>query len=512
MFGFPKRKTPRQPQPGYRPQLEHLETRETPALVATGDTYSAPIGQVLTVSSTQGVLANDYSTTFPGTVLTASLTTAITYVNPGAGTLPAPPTGTLTLSPDGSFTLVVPSSVPTGVTQLTFGYTVTDTQGETATGVVTINITAKPISYVVAGAESPGGPEVKVYDTGTGLQKFNFFPYEPTLTSGVRVATGDLNGDGVPDIVTIPGTGGAARLEVFDGATGAILLNTLLYDPNFRGGGYVAVGDFTGSGTNDIIVGAGEGGGGRVTVLQLDSKSAVGYDVLADFFAYDPSQTDGVRVAAGDLNGIGRDEIITAPGAGGGTNVKVFDSQTVIPEQGKVQVATAAQSFYATTASDNSSVYITAGDLSGTGKDDIITGAGSGAGLVQIFNGQTTGLISSFTVPSDNQQTLSGPSTDASVYNPTGTQLGTLLNPSQAPSSLVPGVTSTTGASSLNTTGGVHVAAVDYYGTGLANIIVGAGSGDQPYYTVYSTSGQTQLSKVQVFSTSFLGGVNVAAG
>jgi HYR domain/FG-GAP repeat len=58
----------------------------------------------------------------------------------------------------------------------------------------------------------------------------------------VRVATGDVNGDGTPDIVTGAGPGGAPHVKAFDGTTGAESQSFLAGSPAFAGGVYVATG------------------------------------------------------------------------------------------------------------------------------------------------------------------------------------------------------------------------------------------------------------------------------
>lgn len=86
------------------------------------------------------------------------------------------------------------------------------------------------------------------------------------------------------------------------------------FAPDLANGVYLAAGDVDGDRFADLIVGAGPGGGPRVRVLS--GKDLLGGDqkVLADFFAGDPSDRGGVRVAAKNLMDDNRADLITAVG------------------------------------------------------------------------------------------------------------------------------------------------------------------------------------------------------
>src|SRR5262245_4558949 len=131
------------------------------------------------------------------------------------------------------------------------------------------------------GAGPGGGPHARSVH-GEGVSLLSFLAYDPNFTGGTRVALGDVNGDGVPDLITGAGPGGGPHVRVFDGATGAELRSFFAYDAAFTGGVFVAAGDVNGDGKADIITGAGPGGGPHVRVFD----GATGAE-LRSFFAYD---------------------------------------------------------------------------------------------------------------------------------------------------------------------------------------------------------------------------------
>ena len=150
------------------------------------------------------------------------------------------------------------------------------------------------------------------------------------------MAAGDVNGDGVADIITGAGPGGAPHVKVFDGVTGSLIRSFLAFDPAFDGGIFVAAGDVNSDGMADLVVGADAGGAPHVKVFDGATLAP-----LQSFFAYDAAFTGGVRVAAGDVNGDGVADIVTGAGAGGAPNVKVFDGKTGVEIQSFLATAPA---------------------------------------------------------------------------------------------------------------------------------------------------------------------------
>jgi hypothetical protein len=176
---------------------------------------------------------------------------------------------------------------------------------------------------IITGAGAGGGPHVRVFSGATGAEIRSFFAYSPAFTGGVFVGAGDVNGDLAADIITGAGPGGGPHVRVFSGPTGAEIRGFFAYSAAFTGGVSVAGGDVNGDGVADVITGAGPGGGPHVRAF----NGATGAGIRS-FFAYDPAFTGGVFVAGADVNQDGADDIITGAGPGGAPHVKVFDGVT----------------------------------------------------------------------------------------------------------------------------------------------------------------------------------------
>ncbi|HCC22786.1 TPA: hypothetical protein DF272_01250 [Candidatus Falkowbacteria bacterium] len=171
------------------------------------------------------------------------------------------------------------------------------------------------IEYVVV-PEKDRAPVVRVFDHNGKLQT-GFKAFDRSDWFGLSVAVGDVTGDSRAEIVVGAPKGSTPEVKIFD-SNGHLLKTLLVYGSNFTGGVNVALGAISGRGYDDIIVGAGFGGGPHVRAFSYDGS------LRANFFAYNDNFRGGVRVAAGDFNLDGYIDIITAPGKTGGPHVRIY--------------------------------------------------------------------------------------------------------------------------------------------------------------------------------------------
>jgi serralysin len=109
-------------------------------------------------------------------------------------------------------------------------------------------------------------------------------------------------------------------VRVFDGLRAVPVAAFYAYDPSFRGGVNVAAGDVDGDGRADVVTGPGSDGGPVVEVFGGATSQSLG-----GFLMPDPGFRGGVRVATVDVDGDTRAEVVTATGPGGGPRVSVLD-------------------------------------------------------------------------------------------------------------------------------------------------------------------------------------------
>ena len=169
---------------------------------------------------------------------------------------------------------------------------------------------------------------------GTNFQQIaQITPFESSFTGGVYVAAGDLTGDGINDVIITPDEGGGPRVLVYRGGAPGVQGSFDrvasffgIEDANFRGGVRTAVADMNRDGTPDLVTGPGAGHAPEVRVFGGRTGAHVGA-----FPAFGPDMTAGVRVGLAYADGDDRADVVAATGPGGPATLRVFSGVTGRP-------------------------------------------------------------------------------------------------------------------------------------------------------------------------------------
>ncbi len=245
---------------------------------------------------------------------------------------------------------------------------------------------------VVAMDKSPTTPQsVEVVDGSTGAVLSQFIPYGNTFQGGIRIATGDLLGNGVDEIVTAPGRDATPLIKIYS-ETGVLLTSFLAYSSSNTGGVNVTIADVNGDGKPDIITVPSQGTAEVKVFLNQSVGGTVSFKTTPykDFLAFPSTMISGAVIAAADMghmlangtftNGLdGKAEIVVGTGPGTAASVRVFDVSGT---------PTLVRSFAPFTAGFNGGVFLATGQLSSSDPAPaIVVGAGvNGGSKVEVWD------------------------------------------------------------------------------------------------------------------------------
>lgn len=457
-LGLVRRKSRKRPQP--RPiAIETLEQRQllagdfriVPVVVYEADQNVTAVVTVHRDGDTTGTATVDFRT-LDGSALAGSDYTATS--------------GTLSFTPgQASQTLsvtILPGSNAAAEALESFTVQLSNPQNATITsgkGEAAVAIKDND-AILVTGPDAGAEPRVKVYNATTGALKYSFLAYAQAYTGGVRVAAGDVNGDGVPDVVTATGAA-TPHIRIFNGATSTQdnpveIRGFFAFESQYTGGVHLAVADVNGDGQADIITASQTGGTPEVRVYHGTVNALIGapFNPFSGLAGYNGSATLAAANVDGDSNG--RAEIVAGT-QGGPAEVRVFQfnssgnsyqqlGATIVPYAGF-----------------GGQIFVGAGDIDADGKADIITGAGPGAGPhVRVLRASDQAELASFY-----------------AYDPAFT-------------------------------GGVRVAGGDADGDGVSELITGPGPGGGPHLRLFNPHNTTTpLREFFAYEGSFTGGMFV---
>ena len=323
--------------------------------------------------------------------------------------------------------------------------------GDFISGRGVVSYDPNDLGTIITGAGIGGRAHIRVFDpAGQAVKGADFFAFSDKLQGGADVAVGDIDSDGIQEIVVGAGPGDKPYVKIFDKNTQVLEQTFLAYGENFAGGVRVAVGDINGDKYQEIITGAGPGGGAHVRVFDID-----GVVIHSKLFPFGKKQSSGVDVAVGDIDGDGIGEIIVGAGPDGEPKVRIYEGNGGLED---TEISAFAANF-------RGGVRVAAGDVDGDAIDEVIVGAGAGGGP------------------------------HVRIFEPDGKPRPINMFPFHH-----------------NFRGGVDVASYDHNEDGKDDIVVAQASGGQAWVKVLKYNNEhTILTEFNAYHPNFYGGANVTA-
>jgi hypothetical protein len=327
--------------------------------------------------------------------------------------------------------------------------------------------------------------QVQVRRSSDGSIQADFAPYGSGYQGRVSVALGDINGDGVEDLVT-GATVGSPHVKVFDGKAikqatfqeanpdAHLLASWMAYETRFNVGVNVALGKVSGSSVMDIVTGASVGNPhvkvyrGSAIAESTFAGNPEAY-LLASYFAYSLNVNLGATVAVGAVSGSQNADVITGS-TGGNPHVKVYRGAALANGGLTDPEAILVTSYFAFDTGQNFGVNVAIGDTNADSFADIIVGPSFGDSLVKVYNGK---LISEGSAPE---------SAEISQFMAYDARSGT----------------------------GVSVGTADFDGDGAVEILTGSAQGTAEYRVVKANSaGVKPPAMLESTITDLNGGISI---
>lgn len=223
------------------------------------------------------------------------------------------------------------------------------------------------LGEIMIGTGVGSAPQVSLF-TATGKLRLRFFPFPSRLRTGVNVASTDVDGDGRAELIVAPAGSYAPLMRIFryNAKTNKFvrMMDVSVQGGRFRGGLNLEAGDLDRNGLGNIVVTPATRGRGSTVEVYEYNLTTRKFARVTTFSAYAKSFQSGVATAIGDVDGDGNNEIITSP-APGATDIRVFTYSN--------RRAVKLSNFMAGASSFRGGADVAALDVNNDGRDDILT-------------------------------------------------------------------------------------------------------------------------------------------
>lgn len=185
----------------------------------------------------------------------------------------------------------------------------------------------------------PNEPKISIYEYSGQLLN-TFYAYDKKFKIGVSVAMCDYDNDKQNEIITAPGLGGGPHIKIFD-KNGGLKDAFFAGNEKFRGGLNIDCQRDNFSNEAKIVVAPKNDSSSYILVYNSNGQ------LENSFMAYAESYKKEVFVKLYDVDFDYQNEIITAPGLGGGPHIKIFETN-----------GTLNKDFFAYNKNDKNGAYI----------------------------------------------------------------------------------------------------------------------------------------------------------